>query len=1288
MPFSEVRALTHTRLRSSIVPATVLMIVIAAAFSYPTQIEAATQTDGTQPLVAGLARYENSLIRPYVNLYSGNLVVYQRVQGGQRWNGPTPVLDPGDDLLIGSSPAARSVTGPEASMRAGTRIPLQRALGVALYYNASDTSGVVGVGGWRHSYQVTLDFSDSCQVSWGDGRRDVYRRKMVGPDTTWVGNAPLEARAIVMVGGNRELKAQHGGAYVFDVSGRLIKVRDRVGTQTDLSYDGSGRLVQVSILGRSTALSFVYDGSGRLSQILGDTATPTLLQYDGTGRLSGVTDRAGYSVQYQYDASNRLIRIVEQDSDALEITYYVGLPVVRDIRMGNTSRRTFSFDGASRTTRVYDQLDASTYSQIAYHFDARGLCTAVDDDGDIFSSIYDPLTFRRLQYTDANSHTVTASYDTLGNLTRVTDPLGNHDDVTYEPLFHLASGITDASGVSYSITRDSNGNPTQIADAVGNATHFTWLNPCGSPCTQLLSAIVDARSNTTGFVNDATFWHVTSVVDPAGNNRTFGYLNGNVTSTVDELGNTSSATYTARDELASVTMPGGITSTLAWSATGQLQSRQLPSGALTTYTYDSPGRVVRVTNSLGNPTNLTRDYAGRVTRASDALGHATNYAYDAHGRVVSMTDADGSVWAGTWDCCQMTSRMDPTGQTINFSYDARGLLTSRTSAGVSYTYSYDPAGRMLGASAADGDTVVTHTYSYDTVGRLIGHDQTGIALSTHYDLDAGGLPIRIWDTGRADSVRFVWDRRGMPTRVTAPVGGVNFQADLTWDARAQLTGRTFNTGVTSANTYDALGRLATIDHIGNAWDASYDFTHNLDSWPSQVNANHPGLGPVTLDLPRDSANRLTGEQYTPGRDFGYSYDAADRRVLKTTPDGNDTYIYTSGDRLLSAGTALLSWDAAGRCTHMVVSRDTLDFTYRSDGTLSTISRKGPYAGNAITGTWRATVGPFGEIAGWVLPDSHRIWFGYDRTRAGLLRRSTSLVHFGVQFRDDYIFLPRARAPLMWEFRGGGVAFPDSTRRRAMLQGPFKSVAEVAMGGGAGTGKLLWKRLFGPLGEAADPPNGVIAPLQGFAGLDIVPRNNGAGSTLPGIPDSILVVDAESGALYAPKLGRFIGPQRPSIAYFINTRFWGPVDELRKLMAEWKARRNRRGPLDDYLDGLGGSGRFGGYRFHPESWGPWDSGPCQVPGSCIPEDPPEDPPDGPNGPQDPPTDGGVPDLNGPLQIDPRSSFTGLLDHVSWSDVLGLADEVLGYFWGGGPGFGFGPLGGSWGTISGKGPTVWY
>jgi YD repeat-containing protein len=146
---------------------------------------------------------------------------------------------------------------------------------------------------------------------------------------------------------------QNGEQRVFNtVSGNLLSITDRNGNTTQLTYDGSFRLVTVtdpasrhlyfayaspasylviavtSDVGLS--LSYAYDGQGRLSQVTKPDHTTISFQYDSNSNISAVLDSSGKVLEsHTYDSQGRGLTSSRSGGvDAITVSYPQPPPVV------------------------------------------------------------------------------------------------------------------------------------------------------------------------------------------------------------------------------------------------------------------------------------------------------------------------------------------------------------------------------------------------------------------------------------------------------------------------------------------------------------------------------------------------------------------------------------------------------------------------------------------------------------------------------------------------------------------------------------------------------------------------------------------------------------------------------------------------------------------------------------------------------------------------------------------------------------------------------------------------
>lgn len=104
---------------------------------------------------------------------------------------------------------------------------------------------------------------------------------------------------------------------------------------------------------------------------------------------------------------------------------------------------------------------------------------------------------------------------------------------------------------------------------------------------------------------------------------------GDLISTTDALGRTTTSTYNSLGQKISMTEPPATSSTSAAAGT-------------TTYQYDAFGHLTQTTAPLGRVTSSQYDANGNKTSDTNARGNTTSYQYDALNRLTLTTYPDST----------------------------------------------------------------------------------------------------------------------------------------------------------------------------------------------------------------------------------------------------------------------------------------------------------------------------------------------------------------------------------------------------------------------------------------------------------------------------------------------------------------------------------------------------------------------------------------------------------------------------------------------------------------------
>ncbi|MDH6131378.1 RHS repeat-associated protein [Kitasatospora sp. MAA4] len=627
------------------------------------------------------------------------------------------------------------------------------------------------------------------------------------------------------------------------------------------------------------------------------------------------------------------------------------------------------------TTQTYDALgnvitatrpDGKSSS---YIFDQRGeLAQETTPDGNKSHYSYD-ANGDKLSVTDASGAVQQATYDYMGRQVTSTTleryptaqtltSTSSYGVTTGNPYGAFLASQTSAEGRTTSYNYNRVGDPTSTTDAAGNTTQYTYdflgnrqqtIAPDGT--------YTQVNTNAQGLPVSSTQYNAGGTY-LAGTSRTYDG-DGNVLSSTDARGNTSTFTYDATgmvtNEVQPVSATSSITTSFGYDATGQRTRFTDGRGNSWKYTY----------NSWGKPESSIAPTTSTYSAASDAT---TTDIYDQLGQLTQVNEPGGVTESMTYDVSgnltsQSGSGAEAATATRNFTYDPLGqVLTAQTTAAgtagqsgyqpaTSESFGYDDRGHLLSASGTAGsssfgytkdgllanrtDAAGTTSYTYDTGGRLstLADPATGNTLT--YSYNALSQPTTVSYGASGQSRAFSYDQMHRLTGDTLTSGSSTLASiAYGYDANSNLTSKT-TTGVTGASantyTYDFANRLASWNNgttnTAYSYDASgnriqvgsnvftYDERDQLTSDGTQTyrySARGTMIEDRTGGTPAVYASDAYGQQITAGQDT-YALDASGRVMTSSsTATGNRTFQYTGGsNQLASDGSNTYTWDSAG-----------------------------------------------------------------------------------------------------------------------------------------------------------------------------------------------------------------------------------------------------------------------------------------------------------------------------------------------------------------------------------------
>jgi RHS repeat-associated protein len=602
-------------------------------------------------------------------------------------------------------------------------------------------------------------------------------------------------------------------------------------------------------------------------------------------------------------------------------------------------------------------------------------------------------------------------YDAAGDLTSVTDPGGRVTRYVYDGSHDLVRA-EGAGGVVLGIVEyDADGRMVAVVDGAGNRTEVT------SDVGARQEVVHDATGRLTqvfSYDEDGDLLREQRLHD--GQDRSWSWTYdalGRPTSETDPRGTVTSATWTARGDLASYTDPEGRTWRYEHDSTGRPVRQIAPDGRVTmSVTYDDRGLLVAQQQSDGVPWTFAYDTGGRLTelrrdgvltqtRAYDSLGRVTSvtqpgrptraFGYDTAGRVTSVKEGTAPATTMEFDGSgNLTRAVDPAGRAQSFEYDALGRRSAAVDgASRRTTYTYDGASRL--ATVRDRTSTIT-SYEYDGNGRVTKEVVGASARS--FDYDGAGRLTRLADatsevafgydevddlvsqttTGAPGSglpttaLTFAYDGTGTPTATTGPGGTTSFGYDQhgRLDEVTDAAGGTFSLGFDDADRLTSLTRPNGVTDA-LAWDRA------SGELASRVSTDAAGTTLAKAEYGYDAAGRRTSLTDLEGV-HASSYDALGQLTGADHPAGSpvadESYTYDAGGNRTSwAGTA--PGQAVYDASHRLTRDGQYDYAYDGEGRLTRRTERS--TARVTTYTWTSR----GQLATVRTPDGVTSTYTYD-----------------------------------------------------------------------------------------------------------------------------------------------------------------------------------------------------------------------------------------------------------------------------------------------------------------------
>ncbi|MFK2873628.1 RHS repeat-associated core domain-containing protein [Dyella lipolytica] len=695
----------------------------------------------------------------------------------------------------------------------------------------------------------------------------------------------------------------------YDGNGRITRITDANGINTDMTYTPRGWLVSRTVGGAITR--FTYTPYGAVQTVTDPDGVTTTYGYDTAHRLTKITDALGNYVQYTLDAAGD--KTGEQVYDASGTVH---------------KSLTRTFNPLGQLTSVVDGLSHTVFNATASSsYDANGNLIQSSDALGIQRQLgYDALnrlvqTLDNYNGTDPNTKNTTTAYgyDSLDRLTQVTDPSNLNTTYSYDGLSDATGQVSPDTGTT-NRTFDAAGNVLTKTDAKGIVATNTYdaldrLSTTSYPdSTQNVTYSYDDQNSTTNCSTSYPVGRLTRIIEATVTTVYCYDARGNVIQKQQITAtNTDTTGYsiTQAGRLSGIVYPSGTLVSYTRDGDGRIQSISLtpvngtastavsgvtyqPFGPVSGYTLGNGQQVTRIYDANYRLTDLTspafnlhvaRDAMGDITAIGNAPGAnpaTETYAYDPLYRLLSVTEAGGSILesvtynptgdrlsktgsgiaTGTYTYNTGTHQLNATGNAVR-SVDADGNTTAITETGSTYGFGYSNRNRMTLAQLG-GNTIANYTYNaFDQRIQKITSSN-----AERYDYNEASQILGEYGATNRD---YIW-MDGIPV--------ANVDTSGTTSTLAYVTADELGTPRVIANSSGITEWQLT--YQGNPWGelapASSGYTYNL-RFPGQY------------------ADAETGLNSNVNRDF----DSTTGRYIESDPiglsGGPNTYDYVGGNPL-------------------------------------------------------------------------------------------------------------------------------------------------------------------------------------------------------------------------------------------------------------------------------------------------------------------------------------------------------------------------------------------------------
>jgi len=203
---------------------------------------------------------------------------------------------------------------------AGSQSLITTALSTKLVVVNETNSPVAGgwtLGGVQRLY---LQTDSSALVTEGDGSAVYFAKVGLMYDSPSGDFSKLIVSSLSGTNGWARVYPDSAKA-VFDITGRMVQLRDRFNNMTTIGYDGSGRVVRVK--DPANLRDTLTYGPNGLASIIdpGTPARTTTVTVDAGRKLTAITDPDNVRTGFDFDASLQLTKVINRRADTTRLGY-------------------------------------------------------------------------------------------------------------------------------------------------------------------------------------------------------------------------------------------------------------------------------------------------------------------------------------------------------------------------------------------------------------------------------------------------------------------------------------------------------------------------------------------------------------------------------------------------------------------------------------------------------------------------------------------------------------------------------------------------------------------------------------------------------------------------------------------------------------------------------------------------------------------------------------------------------------------------------------------------------